>query len=217
MVEMTQPQPTIDAASVCSPTGWNDRDSNRPVPFWDSVRADIIAHVPPDDRKRSALEWALTAAKIGLSSPGFKVTLAYRFNHALVNHVGPTGRVMAGVINKATYLIYRSAISPTARLHGGLILPHPQGVTIGSEVVVGPRTWIFQNVTMGGTYGKDGQPTVGADCRIYTGAVIGGPVTVGDEVVVSPNSLVQRSVPSGALAVGVPATVFPKFSKPKVS
>jgi serine O-acetyltransferase len=70
-------------------------------------------------------------------------------------------------------------------------------------------------VTMGGTDGKDGEPTVGADCRIYTGAVIGGPITLGDEVVVSPNSLVQRSVPSRSMAVGVPANVFPKFAKPK--
>ncbi len=94
-------------------------------------------------------------------------------------------------------------------------MPHPQGIMIGSGVVVGPRAWIFQNVTMGGTYGKDGEPTIGADCRIYTGAVIGGPVHLGDEVVVSPNSLVQRSVPSRSIAVGVPANVFPKFAKPK--
>ena len=63
-------------------------------------------------------------------------------------------------------------------------------------------------------YGNVWQPTVGADCRIHSGAVIGGPVTLGDEVVVSPNSLVQRSVPSRSMAVGVPANVFPKFAKP---
>jgi len=217
MAEMTQPQSTIDPPSVGSPMAWNDTDSNRPVPFWSSVRADLIAQLPPNERQRSPLGWALAAAKIGISSPGFKVALVYRFNHALVNHVGPTGRIVAGVINKATHIIYHSAISPTARLHGGLVLPHPQGITIGTEVVVGPRTWIYQNVTMGGTGGRDGQPNVGADCRIYTGAVIVGPVVVGDEVVVSPNSLVQRSVPSGSLAVGVPAAVFPKFSKAKAS
>ncbi|HEY0466865.1 MAG TPA: hypothetical protein VGC79_21820 [Polyangiaceae bacterium] len=139
----------------------------------------------------------------------------YRVNHALVNHAGPTGRVVAGIVSRATHIVYRSAIAPRARLHGGLVLPHPQGIIIGAGVVVGPRAWIFQNVTMGGTSGTDGEPVVGADCRIYTGAVIGGPIKIGDDVVVSPNSLVQRSVPSKSLAVGVPANVFPLFGKAK--
>jgi serine O-acetyltransferase len=68
---------------------------------------------------------------------------------------------------------------------------------------------------MGGTEGKNGEPSLGADCRIHAGAVIGGPIKLGDEVVVSPNSLVQRSVPSRSLAVGVPANVYPKFGKSK--
>lgn len=194
---------------------WADPDRSRAIPFWDSVRKDVIAHVPPDKRKRGLLSWALATAKIGVTSPGFKVTFLYRLNHTLVHRAGMPGRVVAGMINGATGLIYRSAIAPSARLHGGIILPHPQGIIIGSEVVVGPRTWIFQNVTMGSTDGRVGQPTVGSDCRIYAGAVIGGPVTVGDEVVVSPNSLVQRPVPSRSMAVGVPANVFPKFAKPK--
>ena len=128
---------------------------------------------------------------------------------------GQPGRILAGFISRATSAIFRSSIAPKARIHGGLVLPHPHGLMIGAGVVVGPRAWIYQNVTMGGTYGKSGEPTVGADCRIYTNAVIGGPITVGDGVVVSPNSLVQRSVPSHSLAVGVPANVFPQFSKPK--
>jgi serine acetyltransferase len=198
-----------------APAPWRDLYPNRPVPFWAAVREDVFAHVSPAQRGRSTLGWAWTIAKIGVSSPGFKVALLYRLNHALVGHGGSAGRVVAGVISRATHLVYRSAIAPRARLHGGLILPHPQGVIIGSRVVVGPRTWIFQNVTMGGTYGKDGEPTVGSDCRIYTGAVIGGPVTIGDAVVVSPNSLVQRNVPSRSMAVGVPANVFPQFTKPK--
>jgi serine O-acetyltransferase len=195
---------------------WHDADPSRAIPFWASLRDDVICQVPPEQRQLSAVGWAILSAKIALSSSGFKVTLAYRVNHTLVHRAGRPGRVLAGVISRATNTIFRSSIAPKARLHGGLVLPHPHGIMIGSGVVVGPRTWIYQNVTMGGTYGKAGEPTVGADCRIYTNAVIGGPVTVGDGVVVSPNSLVQRSVPSRSMAVGVPANVFPQFGKPKV-
>jgi serine acetyltransferase len=217
MVEPTKRgDPAVDAHSpVQARKEWNDPNPNRAIPFWASIRQDIVAHLPLDQRAGSALSWAVRVAKIGVTSPGFKVTLLYRVNHVLVHRTGLAGKVVAGVVNRATHLVYGSAIAPRARLHGGLILPHPQGIIIGSEVVVGPRTWIYQNVTMGGTDGKDGEPTVGADCRIYTGAVIGGPVTIGDEVVVSPNSLVQRSVPSRSMAVGVPANIFPKFAKPK--
>ena len=64
-----------------------------------------------------------------------------------------------------------SAGTPTAasstplRLHGGLILPHPQGIVVGPGVVLGPRAWIFQNVTIGGRTGKVGTARVGADAR----------------------------------------------------
>jgi serine O-acetyltransferase len=212
----TEAEPIADASSPeAPPREWSDPNPSRPVPFWSSVRDDILGHVPPKERPRSALGWALLTAKIGVTLPGFKVTCAYRVNHSLVNYAGLPGKILAGVINRATRAIFHSAIAPEARLHGGLILPHPQGVMISSGVVVGPRTWIFQNVTLSGTGGKAGEPTLGSNCAIYTGAVVGGPITIGDGVVVSPNSLVQRSVPSFNLAVGVPANVFPRFAKPK--
>jgi serine O-acetyltransferase len=97
-----------------------------------------------------------------------------------------------------------------------LILPHPQNIIIGGGVVIGPRAWVYQNVTMGGIPGKDGEPTVGADARIRCGVVICGPYLLGDDVDVAPNSLVQRNVPAGSLVVGVPANAFPRFAKPKV-
>lgn len=194
---------------------WRDEAEISPLPFWSGVRDDLIAQVPPEQRGMSIREWAWLAAKVSAISPGFKVTLLYRFNHVLVNRAGRTGRVAAGVINRITHFVYGASIAPRARIHGGLVLPHPQGIIIGSQVVIGPRTWLFQNVTMGATYGKAGQPSVGSDCRIHAGAVVGGPVKLGDRVVVSPNSFVQRSVPSCSLAVGVPANIYPRFSKPK--
>jgi serine O-acetyltransferase len=194
---------------------WQDSNESKPLPFWQSLRSDLIAQVPPEQRDKSPLRWALLGARVGATSPGFKVTMLYRVNHALVHRAGTPGKVLAGIINGATRFVYGSSIAPRARIHGGFVLPHPQGVTIGSEVVIGPRVWVFQYVTMGATYGKAGQPSIGADCRIHVGAVIGGPVKIGDGVVVTPNAFVQRNVPSQSMAVGVPANVFPRFAKPK--
>ncbi len=66
-------------------------------------------------------------------------------------------------------------------------------------MVVGPRGWVFQNVTLGGAPGKVGMPRVGADARIYAGAVLTGPITLGDEVVVGANAAVHRDVPARTL------------------
>jgi serine O-acetyltransferase len=95
---------------------------------------------------------------------------------------------------------YGCSISPAALLHGGLVLPHPQGIVIGPGVVVGPRAWIFQNVTIGGAPGRSGAPVIGTDARIYPGAVLSGPISVGWNVVVGANAVVVRDIPARSLA-----------------
>jgi serine acetyltransferase len=199
-------EPTQGQKTPPSPSG--------PVPFWKSLRQDILAHVPPEQHNRSALSWFLTTLRIALLSPGFHVTFLYRFNHTISHYLGFVGRLMAGLLNWMVHLRYLTAISPRARLYGGLILPHPQNIIIGPKVVIGPRAWIFHNVTLGGIAGKEGEPTIGSDVRIRCGAVVCGPCVLGDEVEVAPNSLVQRNVPSRSLVVGVPANVYPRFPKP---
>jgi serine O-acetyltransferase len=138
---------------------------------------------------------ALQLLAVALRSSGFHLMVSYRMAHALVCGAGPLGRVLAGVLFWWNRHFYTCSIAPTARLHGGVILPHPQGIVIGAGVVVGPRAWIFQNVTIGGAPGKIGAPAIGADARIYIGAVVAGPIKVGDNVVIGANAFVQRDVP----------------------
>ena len=94
---------------------------------------------------------------------------------------------------------YGCSIAPTARLEGGLILPHPLGIVIGPGVEVGPRAWIFQNVTLGGSPGREGMPQVGPDARIWPGAVVAGPIEVGANVVIGANAVVTVDVPDHTL------------------
>jgi serine O-acetyltransferase len=134
-----------------------------------------------------------------LRSSGFHLMISYRLAHILAQGAGPLGRALAGVLHWWNRHVYVCSISPTARLHGGLILPHPQGIVIGAGVVVGPRAWIFQNVTIGGAPGKAGVPVIGADARIYSGAVVVGPIKVGANVVIGANAVVQHDVPERTL------------------
>jgi carbonic anhydrase/acetyltransferase-like protein (isoleucine patch superfamily) len=68
----------------------------------------------------------------------------------------------------------------------------------------GERTWIFQNVTIGGSPGKNGLPTIGNDCRIFTGAVIVGPIEIGEGVTIGANAVVASSVPARTLVKSAP-------------
>ena len=101
------------------------------------------------------------------------------------------------------------AIAPGAVISGGVILPHPQGIVVGHGAVIGARTWIFQNVTIGGAPGKAGSPRVGADVRIFAGAVIAGPISVGNNVIIGANVVVARDVHDRSLVRPADPIVVP--------
>jgi serine O-acetyltransferase len=170
-------------------------DDGAAIPFWQSISDDVVAHVPPEMRNMSRLKWAWIIARIVLLSSGFHAILIYRLGYTCRYHLGGVGKLIAYLLFWFGRHWYNCAISPTARIYGGIILPHPQGIVIGPEVVVGPRTWIFQNVTIGGVPGKVGVPHIGSDSRIYTGAVVAGPVRVGCHVVMGANVVVSFDVP----------------------
>jgi serine O-acetyltransferase len=149
------------------------------------------------------------AIKIVLISSGFHATLNYRISHSLRYRFGIVGRLLAVSCFWWGRHIYGCSISPVARLHGGLIMPHPQGIVIGAGAVLGPRGWIFQNVTIGGAPEKVGLPQVGADSRIFAGAVLVGPIVIGDNVVVGANAVVYRDVPARSIARSPGFEVYP--------
>lgn len=91
-----------------------------------------------------------------------------------------------------------------ARLGGGLLIPHPNGIVIHPNSVIGPNCLIFQQVTIGAT---NGVPTLGAHVDVGAGAKIIGPVTIGDHVRIGANAVVVDDIPAGATAVGIPAKV----------
>ena len=190
---------TVASTTPSATPAWTDDEPARPLPFWPSVRADALAHLAGAPGPCTRLGWTWWALKLTLRSSGFHVTLVYRLAHTCSHRLGLAGRILAGVLFWWNRHFASCAIASTARLHGGLILPHPQGIVIGAGVVVGPRAWLFQNVTLGGTPGKAGLPTVGADARIFSGAVLAGPIAVGDNVMIGANAVVVRDVPTRTL------------------
>lgn len=108
-------------------------------------------------------------------------------------------------------MAFRVEIPSRADIGPGLVLPHPMGIVLGSARI-GERVTIFQNVTLGakeadGAYDLSTRPTIGDDVTIGSGAVVVGPISIGDGATIAANSLVVDDVPTGALAIGVPAAI----------
>jgi serine O-acetyltransferase len=187
---------------------WTEPDPDRPLPLWRGLRDDVAAHRHEPRTSPRPLRPAEVAGVVVRSS-GFHVMVLHRLAHALAPRAGPFGRAAAGLLFWAIRHGYGCSIASTARLHGGVVLPHPQGIVIGPGAVVGPGAWIFQNVTIGGAPGKAGMPRVGADARIFSGAVVTGPVVLGDNVMVGANAVVTRDVPGRTLVRCAPVEVLP--------
>ena len=123
---------------------------------------------------------------------------------------GVFGRKWAALRHRFWSVITGAEIDLTTRIGGGLMLPHPNGVVIHPDVVIGPNCMIFQQVTLGNNRGSDGVPTLGGHVDVGPGARVLGAVTIGDHAVIGSNAVVLRDVPAGAVAVGVPARILPQ-------
>lgn len=102
----------------------------------------------------------------------------------------------------------------SARIAGGLLMPHPNGVVVHPEAVIGPNCVLFQQVTVG-TGPLPGVPKIGGNVDIGPGAKILGGVTIGDGAVIGANAVVLNDVPAGAVAVGIPAVTKRIISRPR--
>ena len=91
------------------------------------------------------------------------------------------------------------------RIGGGLLMPHPNGIVIHREAVIGPNCLIFQQVTIGTAGG--GVPTIGGRVDIGAGAKVLGAIRVGDQAQIGANAVLLQDLPAGCVAVGVPARV----------
>lgn len=100
-----------------------------------------------------------------------------------------------------------SDIPLNAKLGGGVIVLHPQGVVIHPDAVVGPNCLILQQVTLG-TGPRPGLPRIGGHVDIGAGAKILGGVVIGDHARIGANAVVLQDIPAGATAIGIPARIL---------
>jgi serine O-acetyltransferase len=105
------------------------------------------------------------------------------------------------LLSRLIRVVYNSDIQ--CRLPPGLHLPHPYGVVIHPQAVIGQRVTVMQQVTIGG---KDRSekvaPIIGDDVYVGAGARVLGDVRIGRGAVIGANAVVTRDIPAGATVVG---------------
>jgi serine O-acetyltransferase len=149
-----------------------------------------------DPAARSALE-------IILCYPGLQAVWAHRISHWLwIHHARLAARFLAELTRKWTGV----EIHPGAVLGSGVFIDHATGVVIGETAEVGDNVTIYHGVTLGGTSLDriKRHPTVGDDVTIGAGAKVLGAISIGAGSQIGANSVVVKSVPPGAVVVGVP-------------
>jgi serine O-acetyltransferase len=98
------------------------------------------------------------------------------------------------------------SIHPSASIGTAVFLDHATGIIIGAFVVIGDEVTIMQNVTIGRKQALPGRaPRIGRGVLLTSGASVLGDVSIGDFAKIGAGSVVERDVPAGCTAIGVPA------------
>jgi serine acetyltransferase len=89
------------------------------------------------------------------------------------------------------------------RIWAPISMPHPYGIVIHSQTVIGSDVTVMQQVTLGGKdRGKNRAPVIEDGAYIGAGARVLGAVRVGRGAIVGANAVVTRDVPPGCTVVG---------------
>lgn len=141
---------------------------------------------------------------------GFQAVLLYRVSH----HLYQRGWIyLPWFLSRLSLAITGAEIEFNAQIGPGMFVAHPVGIVIGRGTVIGSDVTLFQGVTFGVKSWHPDEirkfPRVGNKCFFFSGAAVVGDVTIGDECIVGAHAVVTRDVPSGAMALGVVAEIYP--------
>jgi serine O-acetyltransferase len=173
-------------------------DTGPRTPFWRTLWADV-------DRLREEGP-GLRPLVHGLLSQGFQALVVYRVFRWCHERGIPTQPVRF-FVERFVEIVTGISIPVRVRIGAGLRIHHFGGIIMHSDVVIGEGCTLYQGVTLGDLGGRGGAPRIGDRVVIGAGAKILGGLEIGDRCRIGANAVVLTSVPAGATAVGVPASV----------
>ena len=168
----------------------------------DAIRADATAVVDRDPAMDTLLE-------VVLFSKGFAALVCHRAAHRLWLDKTKSRKFTALFLQSQASAMFGVDLHPLARIGAAVLLDHGTGIVVGETATIGDGCTILHGVTLGGT-GKDHgdrHPKVGNHVLIGAGTSILGNIHIGEAAKIGAGSVVLRSIPPFATAVGAPAKV----------
>ena len=162
--------------------------------MFESVREDYQTH---GRRLSNRTFWAMCHYRFGVWAAQLRFAPARWLLTKIYGGIGLYLPIITGVSIDRRMPVGR-------RLH----LIHPGMIALHPQASFGDDCGVMHNVTIG-TNMTGGAPRIGNDVFIGCGATILGEITIDDGVRIASNSLVISDVPAGAMAMGVPAKVYP--------
>jgi serine O-acetyltransferase len=168
------------------------------VSFWNIVRADIARFREEGPGLRPVVR--------GVLSQGFQALFVYRVFRWCYEHRIPT-QPFRFLVERFTEITTGISLPAQAQIGKGLRIHHFGGIIVHSEASIGEYCTLYHSVTLGDLGGWGGAPRIGNCVIIGAGAKLLGNIEVGDDCHIGANAVVRTSVPTGCLAVGVPAVM----------
>lgn len=112
-------------------------------------------------------------------------------------------KLLPGILQRRLLRLYGLEMVPGAKIGGGLYIAHPVGCVIVVESM-GMNVSMMGSVTLGRLKPLR-WPIVGDNVFFGAGCRVLGPIEIGSGATVGANAVVLTDIPSGAIAVGVPA------------
>lgn len=154
-------------------------------------------------------DWTREDKRFFAWHPAKSLVVCIRDYQRTVNKRGPYAWVSKRVA-QIRHIFWSSIcgaeIPLNCNIDGGLVIPHPNGIVIHPDAVIGPNCLIFQQVTLAG--GPGGAPIISGHVDIGAGAKLIGGIRVGQHVKIGANAVVLTDLPDYCTAVGVPAKII---------
>jgi serine O-acetyltransferase len=169
----------------------------------EGIRIGVFSHIREDYR----------AHREGLLSPGFWTLTVHRFGIARKRVRWRVVRIPWAILHvflsKVCQTLFGIYIGPNTVIGRRLTIEHFGCIIIHSDATIGDDVIVRQGVTIGNRHIEHPRdvPRIGNRVNIGAGAKVLGPVTIGDDVSIGANAVVLTDVPSGCIAVGVPASI----------
>jgi serine O-acetyltransferase len=145
--------------------------------------------------------------EVALLYPGLHALWMHRAAHALWTHERPfLARALSHVNRFATGI----EIHPGAQIGRRVVIDHGMGIVIGETATVGDDCLLYKGIVLGGTTTSHGRrhPQLGKHVVVGSNACILGSIEIGDGARVGSGSVVIKPVPANATVVGVPARII---------